>query len=195
MENKREQVEPGKFVAYSYRLYNDADNSLLFETPAGEPDVMVFGVSHEIIPGLTATLKGLSAGDRFGVTLPPEAAFGPRMEDYVLTLDRDIFERDGEMPEEVKAGARLPMMTQEGYRVEGVVTAIGDKVTMDFNHPFAGLTVRYEGTVDEVRDATPEELTPTSGCCGGCHGGDCGSSSDCGGGSCGDGCSGGSCCK
>lgn len=80
MENKREQVEPGKFVAYSYRLYNDADNSLLFETPAGEPDVMVFGVSHEIIPGLTAALKGLSAGDKFGVTLPPEAAFGPRID-------------------------------------------------------------------------------------------------------------------
>ncbi|MDE6772052.1 MAG: peptidylprolyl isomerase, partial [Muribaculaceae bacterium] len=70
------------------------------------------------------------------------------------------------------------------------VTEVGDKIKMDFNHPFAGLTVRYEGKVEEVRDATPEELQPSKGCGGGCGGGcDCGSEGDCatgcGGGSCG----------
>lgn len=180
-ENKKQKVEPGKFVAYSYKLYNDADGSLLFEAPAKAPDVMVFGVSHEVIPGLAAAMEGLSAGDKFGVTLPPEAAFGYRDKEYVMSLDRSLFERDGELAEEVKEGAVLPMITAEGYRVQGVVMKIDDKkVTMDFNHPFAGLTVRYDGTVEEVRDATPEELHPTHGCgggCGGCGGG-CGDKED-----------------
>ncbi|MDE7108923.1 MAG: peptidylprolyl isomerase, partial [Muribaculaceae bacterium] len=75
-----------------------------------------------------------------------------------------------------------PMMTAEGYRVEGTVLEVGDKIKMDFNHPFAGLTVTYKGEVDEVRDATPEELHPVGGCgggCGGCGGG-CGSDGNCG---------------
>ncbi|MDE6792786.1 MAG: FKBP-type peptidyl-prolyl cis-trans isomerase, partial [Muribaculaceae bacterium] len=152
-----------------------------------------FGVSHEIVPGLQAALEGLSKGDRFEVTLPPEAAFGNRSSEYLLELDKEIFMRDGKLADEVVVGAKLPMMTAEGYRVEGEVIEIGDKIKMDFNHPFAGLTVTYKGEVDEVRDATQEELHPVSGCGGGCGGcgGSCGSDSDCG-----DNCEGGSCgCK
>ncbi len=186
-ENIRETVGPGKFVAYSYKLFNEADGSLLFETPADSPDVMVFGVSHEIVPGLVAALKDLGKGDKFETTLPPAAAFGMPDPEYLLELDRDVFMRDGKLAQEVKVGAVLPMMTAEGYRVQGVVKEIGDKIKMDFNHPFAGLTVRYEGKVEEVRDATPEEIQPVHGC-GGC----CGSEGDCASG-CG-GCSEGSCC-
>ena len=91
--------------------------------------------------------------------------------------------RDGKLAEEVQVGKVLPMMTAENFRVEGMVTEIGDKIKMDFNHPFAGLTVRYEGEIVEVRDATPEDL-PQGGCCGG----GCGCSGGCDSGSCGSGC-------
>ncbi len=182
MSENTQKIGPGKFVAYSYRLYNDADNKLLFEAPEDAPDVMVFGASHEIIPGLIETLKGLSKGDRFGVTLPPQLAFGERNPEYVMTLEKGIFERDGKLADEVKVGAMLPMITQEGFRVQGLVAEIGDKnVTMDFNHPFAGMTVRYEGKIKEVRDATPEEIQPSHSC-------GCGSCGSCGDGSCGNGC-------
>lgn len=179
------------YVEYSYKLYNADDDSLLFKTPAGEPDMMVYGVSQEVVPGLIAALQGLKAGDRFGVTLPPAAAFGERHPEEVMELPRDIFERDGELAEEVKVGATLPMMTAEGYRIAGTVLEIGDTVKMDFNHPFAGMTVRYDGKVETVREATPDELTPTHGCgggCGGCGGG-CGEGGGCDeGGGCGEGC-------
>lgn len=174
------------FVAYSYKLYNDADGSLLFEAKPDAPDVMVYGVSHEIVPGLIEAMKGLGEGDRFGVTLPPEAAFGQRSEDNVVSLEREIFERDGELAEEVKVGADLPMMTAEGYRILGRVVEIDDThVKMDFNHPFAGMTVRYEGKIEQVREATPDELKPSCGC-GGCGGGGghCDEGSSCGSGGC-----------
>lgn len=185
------RVGPGMYVEYSYKLYNDADGSVLFETPNKRPDVMVYGVSQEVVPGLIAAMDGLKAGDKFGITLPPEAAFGLRNEEDIISLDRNIFMRDGELAEEVKIGAVLPMMTAEGYRIAGTVLEIGDNVKMDFNHPFAGLTVRYDGVVETVREATEEEKKPTSGCggCGGNCGGDCGcgdEGSSCGG--CGGGC-------
>ena len=162
-ENKElEVVGPGKFVAYSYKL-SEVDPATgevkeeLFEATPEQPDVMVYGVSHEIVPGLVAAMKDLSKGSRFETVLPPEAAFGQRFDDNVLELDKAIFTReDGTMAEEVKVGAMLPMMTQEGYRIMGRVLEVDDKVKMDFNHPFAGKTVKYEGEIVEVRDATPE---------------------------------------
>ena len=182
MEKEREIVGPGKFVEYSYKLYNDANGKLLFETPKDAPDQMVFGVTPGIVPGLMSVMEGLGKGDKFEITLPPAAAFGDRTDDLVMHLDKDIFTRDGKLAEEVKVGAILPMMTSDNLRVEGKVTEIGDKITMDFNHPFAGLTVRYDGEIVEVRDATPEDLP--QGCCGGCGGG-----GGCENGSCGSACS------
>lgn len=167
--DKKETIDAGKFVGYSYKLYNDADGSLLFETPADAPDTLVYGVTRDVVPGLLTAMKGLGTGDKFEVTLPPVAAFGDRYEENVITLEKKVFMRDGHLVAEVTVGAELPMMTQEGFMVRGKVLEITtDHVKMDFNHPFAGLTVRYEGIVDEVRDATPEELTPARGCGCGC---------------------------
>lgn len=181
---KEVKVEPGMFVKYSYRLTDADTGKELFATPEGEPDEMVYGVSQEVVPGLVAVLKDLKAGDKFEVTLPPEAAFGQRHTENVIELDKDIFMRDGKLAEEVKVGAELPMMTAEGYRVLGKVIEVGDKIKMDFNHPFSGLTVTFAGNVEEVREATPEELHPAQGSCCGC--GDCGDG--CGDHGCGDGC-------
>ena len=188
---KEVKVGPGMFVKYSYRLTDANSGKELFATPEGEPDEMVYGVSQEVVPGLIAALKDLGKGDKFDVTLPPEAlpeaAFGQRHAENVIELDKEIFMRDGKIAEEVKAGAELPMMTAEGYRVLGKVLEVGDKVKMDFNHPFAGLTVTFAGEVEEVREATPEELHPTQGGCCGCGDHGCGDGS-CGDHSCGDGC-------
>lgn len=176
-------IQSGQYVEYTYRLTDADTGALLFEAKEDAPDEMIFGVSSEIVPGLVEAVKGLKAGDKFDVTLSPEAAFGERYPDNIVTLEKEIFERDGEMAEEVTVGADLPMMTAEGYRITGKVLAIDDKgVTMDFNHPFAGMKVRFEGSIITVRPATPEEMKPSGGCCGGgCseHGG------------CGDGCGGG----
>ncbi|MBU2824641.1 peptidylprolyl isomerase, partial [Acidithiobacillus ferrooxidans] len=34
----------------------------------------------------------------------------------------------------------------------------GDEITVDLNHPLAGMTLNFDVTVLEVRDATAEEL-------------------------------------
>ena len=85
-----EKVEEGKFVEYSYKLYNDENGELLFETPADHPDVMIYGLSHDVVPGLVAAMKDLKAGDKFSVTLPAQAAFGERFDDNVIKLDKNL---------------------------------------------------------------------------------------------------------
>lgn len=189
-DNKEYTVESGMYVEYSYEVTNVADGKLLFEAPVSQPDEMVYGVSMEVIPGLVTAMAGLKAGDRFDVELPPIAAFGDRNPEEVMVLDRAIFERNGKLADEVKEGVMLPMMTADGFRVVGKIVSIADKITMDFNHPFAGLTVRFKGEIVTVRPATEDELHPTSGC-GGCCGGNGGCNSDKGGCSSDSGCCGG----
>ncbi|MCM1377968.1 MAG: FKBP-type peptidyl-prolyl cis-trans isomerase [Clostridium sp.] len=186
---KENIVDKDMLVSYAYRLSDAKTGELLFATPTDAPDTFLFGRTPQIVPGLEAAMKGLKIGDRFEVELPPTAAFGEYTKENVLTLSRDIFMRDGKLAEEVKVGAELPMMTAEGYRVLGRVVEIKDSdVIMDFNHPFAGKTVKWEGEIVDLRPATAEELkTAEGGCCGGgCSGG-------CGGGCDSEGCSDGNC--
>lgn len=189
-DKNRTAVSDGMFVAFTYKVVDAADGALLFEVPAKAPDTMVYGVTEGVVPGLCAALRGLRAGDRFEVSLPPEAAFGQISEDWVKRLPRSIFSPDGSLPGEVKEGAMLPMMTDQGVTIHGKVGEITpEEVVMDFNHPFAGKTVTFTGEVLEVRPATAEELNPPKcGCChGGCGDDGCGSDG-CGDGGCSDGC-------
>lgn len=192
MEEK-EIIDDGKFVAFAYTVKDAENGKILFEAKESAPDVMVYGVSREVIPGLVAAIKGLAKGDRFAVTLPPEVAFGNRNEEYVQQVPVEAFMRDGKMAVEVKEGSVLDMMTNTGDIVSGVVRKINPEfVEMDFNHPFAGKTVDFEGEIVEVRDATDEELHPKHSCGCGCshHDGndECGCGESCGCGECGGGC-------
>ncbi len=188
MEDNREKIDNGKFVAFAYKVKDADSGEVLFEAKPEAPDTMIYGVTQEVIPGLVATLKGLAKGDRFAVTLPPEVAFGPVMEEYVQQVPVEAFMRDGKMAVEVKEGGVLDMMTNTGSIISGLVKKVTPEyVEMDFNHPFAGKTVDFEGEIIDVRDATEDELHPKHGC--GCHSG-CGCNSDdkeCG---CGEGCGG-----
>ncbi len=187
MEDKKEVIGDGKFVAFAYTVKDADTGEVLFEAKSSAPDVMVYGASQEVIPGLVATIKGLAKGDRFSVTLPPEVAFGQRNEEYVQQVPVEAFMRDGKLAVELKEGAVLDMMTNTGDIVSGVIKKVTPEIVeMDFNHPFAGKTVDFDGEIVEVRDATEEELHPKHACGCGCshHGdggnGECGESCGCG---------------
>lgn len=192
MEEKTiEKIVPGKYVELGYDLYRidpDGTETLVHQTDAEDPERFVFGVTRGMIEPLEKALDGLTAGDAFDVTATADQAFGPRDDEQVAELDKDIFVVDGKFDADIiRKGAIVPMMTQDGYRINGVVLDVtDDKVKMDFNHPLAGKDLRFRGKVTLVRDATPEELKPARGCGCGCDSSDCGSSEgQCG---CGDGC-------
>ena len=141
-----------------------------------------------MIAPLEKAIEGLEVGGKFDVKATADEAFGPYDPDQVVELDREIFVVDGKFDEEmIKVGALVPMMTADGYRINGLVKEVGaDKVKLDFNHPLAGKSVRFDGKILTVRDATPEELQPVHGGCGcGCDHDHCGD--DCDGGHHGDG--------
>lgn len=169
-----EKIQNGKFVRLAYDIFvvNGQDQQSVFSFTSQQPDAFVFGQAPGMIPGFMQGIEGLQQGDRFDFTLKPGQAFGNRDSDMVVDVPRSVFEVDGAFDtEHVYPGATVPMRTQDGQCLEGTVTRLqGDVVTLDFNHPLAGETVRYAGTVLEVRDATPQELNAGTQGCGGCQG-------------------------
>ncbi len=182
-----EQIKPGKYVELGYDLYavTPEGETLVHQTDLEDPEKIIFGVTRGMIRPLEEAIEGLEKGGKFDIVVKADEAFGPYDPEQIATLDKEIFMVDDKFDSEViKPGAVLPMMTADGYKINGVVLEVTDKdVKMDFNHPLAGKDVRFKGEILAVRDATPEELKPASGC--GC---DCGSNGGCSDSSCGDGC-------
>ena len=167
-DEQTQKITPGKYVEITYNLYTlDGDKAtLVHQVDVEDPERLVFGVTQGMIEPLEKALDGLTVGDEFSVKVTSDESFGARDPEKVVTLDKEIFLIDGKFDNDrIFVGAAVPMMTAEGFRLTGIVTEItDDKVTMDFNHPLAGRTLRFDGKVLTVRDATEEELHPVQGC-------------------------------
>ncbi len=172
------KILPGKYVEIAYDLFEinpDGKEDLVHTVEPKDAERFIFGVTPGLIPALAHALEGLEQGRTFDVVVPASQGF-PYNPDDVATLDRSIFldDKGAFDSEKIFVGARVPMITGDGYQIAGKVIEITPQhVKMDFNHPLVGKDLRFKGTVEVVRDATEQELHPTCGC-GGCGGGSCG---------------------
>ncbi len=185
-----EKIEAGKFVEMTYDLYKiaaDGTETLVHQVDPQQPESVVVGVTRGMVEPLEKALYGLAVGDSFDVVATADEAFGKRDDQYVVSLEKEVFAVEGKFDSElVKVGEALPMMTADGFPITGIVLEVNENdVKMDFNHPLAGSSVRFKGKVVTVREATAEELKPQSCGCG-CDHDHCGDS-------CGDDCSCGGC--
>ncbi len=186
-----EKIQPGKYVEIAYDLSEtlpDGNENIVHTVEASEPERFIFGITPGLLPPLAHALEGLGQGQAFDVAVPASEGF-PYNPDDVATLDRDIFldDKGAFDTDKIFVGARVPMITADGYQIAGRVIEITPAhVKMDFNHPLVGKDLRLKGTVVTVRDATEAELHPScgggcGGCCGGGDNGDCGDGGCCGG--------------
>ncbi|MDR1332746.1 MAG: FKBP-type peptidyl-prolyl cis-trans isomerase [Tannerella sp.] len=184
------KIATNKFVSVAYELKTgDGDERELKERATAEhPLEFIFGTGS-MLPAFEAQLKGLTVNDEFQFTLSPENGHGEFEDEKVVELPKKIFEIDGEFDAEfVLEGNVLPMTNSDGHRMNGTVMAVNeDTVVMNFNHPLAGMTLHFAGTVLEVRKATEDDIDKLYGSSCGCGcGDDCQDSCGCG---CGCGCS------
>ena len=185
------KITANKAVSAEYELFVDGEIEgeleLMEKATAEQPLSFVYGVGM-MLPKFEENLFGMQAGDKFDFVINTEDAYGEYDDASVLDLDRAIFEIDGKIDEEVIfEGNVVPLMDNEGNRINAQVVAVTDAhVTVDLNHPLAGETLHFKGSVLEVREASEKELAALMGNGGGCGSG-CGEGGGCGDGSCGTG--------
>ena len=117
-----------------------------------KPRLILIGSERDLPPHLEAALIGRTAGESFTVTVPD--AFGTRDEARVVTVSRVDLPADA-----LEVGATFTAQGADGQALEARVMQIdGDLVTVDMNHPRAGLPLELQITIHAVRVADAHEL-------------------------------------
>lgn len=140
-------------VSIHYKLTNN-EGDLLDSSEDGQPLSYLHGAGN-LIPGLEKELQGKPEGASMQVSVAPEEAYGPVHDALIETVPRAAFQG----VENIEPGMAFEAASQDGQSRRIVVTEVaGDQVTVDGNHPLAGVELNFDVEVVEVRDATPEEI-------------------------------------
>jgi FKBP-type peptidyl-prolyl cis-trans isomerase 2 len=120
----------------------------VFDSSEGRaPLLFTIGGGH-VLPMFEQAVVGLEVGQSTNITIPPEEAYGARVEEAVEVVPVDVF-GEGLPP----IGGEFNVIADDGERYGGRVVAISDdlvNVTVDFNHPLAGHALTFEITLVEI---------------------------------------------
>ena len=125
--------------------------------PESKPITLTIGTGR-ILQAVEASLMGMEVGQSITVHIQPEDAYGPYHKALVHEMPRTIF--DGKI--DPKPGMILSLaIDKDGVAQQvpaTVLAATNNTVTVDYNHPLAGIALVFEGTVLSVRPASEREI-------------------------------------
>jgi FKBP-type peptidyl-prolyl cis-trans isomerase SlyD len=131
----------------------EVDGNALDSTENGAPLEFIQGAGY-LVPGLEAELAGKEVGDKFDVKLEAKDAYGEFQEALVQQVPRDLFEG----VDVIEVGMSFQADTDQGPRTVEVTEVTDELVSIDANHPLAGMALQFVGEVVAIREATAEEL-------------------------------------
>lgn len=140
-------------VSMHYKLTNE-EGRVLDSSEGGEPLAYLHGAGN-IIPGLEKALEGKVAGDSLKVKVEPAEGYGEVNPEGIKVIEKSAFEG----VESVEAGMTFEAKAPDGSKQQIIVKKVeGDEVTIDLNHPLAGVVLNFDIQIVSVREATKEEL-------------------------------------
>ena len=146
------QIEAQKVITLNYTLTDDEG------TVIDESKDSSFAYLHgagNIIPGLENALVGKKSGDTLSVSVSPQDGYGERDATKTQPVSRDMFPQDAELEIGMQFHA-------QGPNEETIVVTVSDieeeTVTVDGNHPLAGVPLNFAVEIVEVREASQEEI-------------------------------------
>jgi FKBP-type peptidyl-prolyl cis-trans isomerase SlyD len=146
------QIERHRVVTLAYTLKDNHDRII---DQSDDGSFCYLHGANNIIPGLENALAGKAAGDELSVSVPPEQGYGVHDASKTQAVPRDMFPAG----EEIKAGMQFRAQGPEGQTlVVTVVDVEQNSITVDGNHPLAGVELNFDVKVMDVREATREEI-------------------------------------
>ncbi|KGJ95585.1 FKBP-type peptidyl-prolyl cis-trans isomerase [Colwellia psychrerythraea] len=140
-------------VVVMHYAVSDSEGTLIDSSYDDKPMAIIQGVGY-LIPGLDDALIDHQVGDKFEVAVACDQAYGERHDDYVQTVPREVLAG----VEDLALGTQLRATTDDGEQTVIVIDVQDDVITVDGNHPLAGLDLSFDVEIIEVREATAEEL-------------------------------------
>lgn len=146
-------LKENQAVTIHYSVKDDKGNKV--DSSEGKAPLSFISGQNQVIPGMEENINGMLIGSKKTFTVQPEDAYGEYNEKAVQTVDKKEF------PPEVKleAGLNYVMNDGKGGQIPFVIAEVTDEnVTLDFNHPLAGIPLTFDVELVDIREATKEEL-------------------------------------
>jgi FKBP-type peptidyl-prolyl cis-trans isomerase SlyD len=145
------KISDDALVSLDVTMY-DAQGELLDKS---ETPLQYLHGHEDIFPRIESALTGKEPGAHLLLQLEPEDAFGDYDPDLVMLTPVE------DLGGEVSVGLRVEAAGPDGEdRCVFTITEIADGMAvLDGNHPLAGMALRFDIRVVEVRQATAEELS------------------------------------
>jgi FKBP-type peptidyl-prolyl cis-trans isomerase SlyD len=146
-------------VSLTWKL-SDAQGQPIDELP--EPVEFFYG-GDDLLPKVEEALEGQAPGFQAQLHLEPEQAFGDYDSNLVCFEHRSLF------PEQLEEGMQFDGLPEGAATKDMPADAIytvteiyPSHVVLDGNHPLAGIALRLDLAVLDVREATEEEIEARS---------------------------------
>ena len=128
------RAQEGDTVTVTFQGVLD-DGSVFDESNDSEPLIFVLG-ENEVLPGMEIAVLGMEVGDRKTVTIPPEQGYGVHQTKLIEEVDIEALPKDIQLD----VGGQLEVTAFDGTSFRLVIVKLNEqKVTLDGNHPLAGV--------------------------------------------------------
>lgn len=145
-------IQAQKVVTINYTLKNDAGETI---DASNDGSFCYLHGANNIIPGLEDALTGKTKDEQFSIVISPEDAYGEYNPAITQVVEKSMF---GD--EQVEVGMQFHAQAEDGNMVMITIAEVNDdQITIDGNHPLAGVTLHYDVQIVDIRDATEEELS------------------------------------
>jgi FKBP-type peptidyl-prolyl cis-trans isomerase SlpA len=142
----RPRIATGSHVTLHYRIavVLDGEEREVMSTFDAKPATLTVG-GGEFAEPLEVRLIGLAEGACERFDLPAGEGFGSRSAELVQSLAPSTFDAHTSGDVEYRPGDAVELASSSGLRVTGVLKErTAERVVVDFNHPLAGLPVRFD---------------------------------------------------
>ena len=146
-------VEQDRIVKLTYRLL-DPDGRVLDERTPANPYEFMAGRGQIVAP-VERAIMGKTAGYRCEVHVSPREGYGDYKPDLVADIPRGNFPADFAVEVDMKFNTQDANGDPMTVRV---IEVSKTTVTVDGNHPLAGLELDFEVRILDVRAASEEEV-------------------------------------
>jgi peptidylprolyl isomerase len=125
------------------------DNGRIFHsTENGEPLVFTIG-ANEVFPALEREIIGMTVGEVKNIVIKAADAYGPRLQENILKVERASLPES----EAITVGRKLQVsFSGNVQRVMQIIEVTESAVTLDGNHPLAGLDLTFALRLDRIEE-------------------------------------------
>ena len=146
-------IAQNKVVTMNFTLTDDHGN-VLDTTDTGGPFSFITG-GNMVLPKLEEAVNGMLIGTKKSLKLNAADGYGNYNEDAIQVVGKENFPEDFVL----EVGMEYIASNPEGVQMPFTITKVdGEEITIDFNHPLAGINLNFDIELIDVRDATADEL-------------------------------------